>query len=245
MILFADIHNHILPGIDDGAVNMADALLMARLAVDGGTDIMAATPHEVSHGRRTAPPDWLRGLVFELQQMLDSKSIPLRIVPGVEIKLGSHVASGLTQGKVMSLGDAGQWVLLEPPFDRLPPNAASQVRAIFDAGFQVVVAHPERCREVQQTLAFVEACAAQGAAFQLTSGSLLGHFGAAAQGTAELLLRHADEFSLVIASDTHDAFQRSPNLLAAARDRAAGFVGPEQAQAMVDTRPRAMLLPKG
>ncbi len=222
---------------------MAEALLIARLAVDGGTDIMAATPHEISGGRRTAPADWLRGQVYELQQMLDAKLVPLRVVPGVEIKLGPSVAAGLTAGKVMTLGDAGQWVLLEPPFDRLPPGALAQVQAIFDAGFQVVVAHPERCREVQQTLAFVEGCAALGAAFQLTSGSLLGHFGGAALRTAELLLRHAGEFSLVIASDTHDAFERSPNLLAAACDRAAEFVGIDEALVMVDTRPRAMLLP--
>ncbi len=222
---------------------MAEALLIARLAVDGGTDIMAATPHEISGGRRTAPADWLRGQVYELQQMLDAKSVPLRVVPGVEIKLGPSVAANLTAGKVMTLGDAGQWVLLEPPFDRLPPGALAQVQAIFDAGFQVVIAHPERCREVQQTLAFVEGCAALGAAFQLTSGSLLGHFGGAALRTAELLLKHAGEFSLVIASDTHDAFQRSPNLLAAACDRAAEFVGIDEALVMVDTRPRAMLLP--
>lgn len=222
---------------------MAEALLIARLAVDGGTDIMAATPHEISGGRRTAPADWLRGQVYELQQMLDAKSVPLRVVPGVEIKLGPSVAANLAAGKVMTLGDAGQWVLLEPPFDRLPPGALAQVQAIFDAGFQVVIAHPERCREVQQTLAFVEGCAALGAAFQLTSGSLLGHFGGAALRTAELLLRHAGEFSLVIASDTHDAFERSPNLLAAACDRAAEFVGIDEALVMVDTRPRAMLLP--
>jgi len=232
-----------LPGIDDGAVNMANALLIARLAVDGGTDLMAATPHEISGGRRSAPPDWLRGQVYELQQVLDAKGVPLRVVPGVEVKLGPTVAGGLAAGKVMTLGDAGQWVLVEPPFDCLPSDALSHVQAIFDAGFQVVVAHPERCREIQQTLAFVESCAALGAAFQLTSGSLLGHFGGSALRTAEAILQHAPEWPLVLASDTHDAVDRSPNLLAAARDRAAAFVGMDEAQRMVDTRPRAMLLP--
>ncbi len=222
---------------------MADALLIARLAVDGGTDTMAATPHEISGSRRTAPPDWLRGQAYELQQMLDAKAVPLRIVPGVEVKLGPTVADNLALGKVMTLGDAGQWVLLEPPFDHLPPDALAHVQAIVDAGFRVVLAHPERCREIQQTLAFVESCAALGAAFQLTSGSLLGHFGDSALRTAELLLKRAPKWPLVIASDTHDAFERSPNLLAAARDHAAAFVGLAEAQIMVDTRPRAMLSP--
>ncbi len=222
---------------------MAEALLIARLAVDSGTDLMAATPHELSGSRRGAPPEWLRGQVHELQQMLDSKGIPLRVVPGVEIKLGPTVAEKLAARKVMTLGNAGQWVLIEPPFDHLPPDALSHVRSIFDAGFQVVIAHPERCREIQQTLAFVESCAALGAAFQLTSGSLLGHFGGLAQRTAEALLNHASEWPLVIASDTHDAVERPPSLLAAARDHAALFVGADEAQRMVDTRPRAMLSP--
>lgn len=224
---------------------MANALLIARLAVDGGTDMMAATPHEVSGGRRSAPPGWLRGQVQELQQVLDAKAVPLRVVPGVEIKLGPTVAQGLAAGKVMTLGDAGRWVLLEPPFDRLPSDATAHVQAVFKAGFQVVIAHPERCREVQQTLAFVERCAGLGAAFQLTSGSLLGHFGALAQRTAEAILAHAHEWPLVIASDTHDAVERPPTLLAAARDHAALFVGADEAQIMVDARPRAMLSPKG
>ncbi len=223
---------------------MADALLIARLAVDGGTDIMAATPHESSANRFSAPADWLRGQVYELQQVLDAKGVPLRIVPGVEIKLGPAVADHLAAGKLLTLGDAGQWALIEPPFDSLPFDALASVQAIFDAGFQVVLAHPERCREIQQTLAFVEDCAALGAAFQLTSGSLLGHFHASAQRTAEAILQRAQNFPIVIASDTHDAFGRSPNLLAAARDHAALFVGRDEAQAMVDTRPRAMLSPK-
>ena len=40
-----DIHSHILPGIDDGAKDMATALEMARMAVDNGIEKMVATPH--------------------------------------------------------------------------------------------------------------------------------------------------------------------------------------------------------
>lgn len=40
-----DLHSHILPGIDDGADSMEDALEMARIAVDGGTDVIVAASH--------------------------------------------------------------------------------------------------------------------------------------------------------------------------------------------------------
>ncbi len=40
-----DIHCHILPGFDDGSDNIEESLRMARLAVDGGTKAIIATPH--------------------------------------------------------------------------------------------------------------------------------------------------------------------------------------------------------
>ena len=40
-----DIHAHILPGLDDGPATMADALKMARIAVEDGIRVMIATPH--------------------------------------------------------------------------------------------------------------------------------------------------------------------------------------------------------
>ena len=43
--MIIDLHSHILPGMDDGAASMEDALEMARMAVDAGTEIIAATVH--------------------------------------------------------------------------------------------------------------------------------------------------------------------------------------------------------
>ncbi len=42
---FTDLHSHILPGFDDGAGNTREFLEMAKVAVQGGTVNMAATPH--------------------------------------------------------------------------------------------------------------------------------------------------------------------------------------------------------
>ena len=88
-----------------------------------------------------------------------------------------------------------------------------------------------------------EAASALGVVFQITSGSLLGYFGPRAQTTAEAILTHAAEWPLVIASDTHDLSGRPPNLLAEARDAAATIVGADEAQKMVDARPRTMVTP--
>ncbi len=40
-----DVHNHILPGVDDGAQDMATALEMGRILCALGFDTIAASPH--------------------------------------------------------------------------------------------------------------------------------------------------------------------------------------------------------
>ncbi len=214
---------------------------MAYMAVVDGTDTMVATPHRSWYLRRTARPDAIAERVAALQAELVLSQIPIRVVPGVEIKIGPRVAEDLKSGEIGTLGHTGHWALLEPPFERIPHDALDNVKTVLDAGYRVVLAHPERCADIQRDLTFVEACADLGVAFQLTSGSLLGLFGTRAQETAERILAHAAQWPLVIASDTHDLKERPPHLLRAARDAAAALVGVELAQDMVDARPRAMI----
>lgn len=226
--------------MDDGALNIEEALQMARMAAQSGTDTLVATPHRGWYLRQPSKPEIIRAHVAVLQESLNRASIPLSVLPGVEIKLNMHNAEDLLKEKIGTLGD-GPWALIEPPFDHIPPDGLSWLQKVLDAGFKVVLAHPERCAGIQASLSFLEAASALGIVFQITSGSLLGYFGPRAQTTAEAMLAHAADWPMVIASDTHDLSGRPPNLLAAARDAAALIAGADEAQKMVDARPRAMV----
>ena len=217
---------------------------MARVAVAGGTDTVIATPHRAWLLRRQAPPSWVRPKVADLQDALIGANIPLTVLPGLEIQLGPRVAAELSEGMLGTLGN-GKYALIEPPFERVPHDGLANIQAVLEAGFQVVLAHPERNTEVQQHLGFVEACADLGVTFQITTGSLLGRFGARAEATALAILAHAAEWPLVLASDTHDLHDRTPGLMAAARDLAATIVGEAEADRMVDARPRAIVTAQG
>lgn len=242
--MFVDIHNHILPGIDDGSPTMEFALDMARLAAIDGTDTMVATPHRYWMLRRDAPAEWVRELVANLNAELSTIGIPFTVVPGVEIPLGRRVADDLAGGRLLTLGDAGEWALIELPFESIPGDAFDQLKAVVDAGFKVVLAHPERNSVIQNDLTFLERCAELGMAFQVTTGSLLGRFGQRALASAEAILRRSDTLPIVIASDTHDLNKRPPNLMSDARKAAAAIVGHDEANAMVDSRPRSMITPQ-
>ena len=239
--MFVDIHNHILPGIDDGSPTMDYALEMARLAVADGTDIMVATPHRAWSTRIDAPADWVREQVALLTAELKRAEIPLTVVPGVEIPVGPRVAIDLVDRRLLTLGDAGTCALVELPFDYIPADAFEQLEAIVNAGICVVLAHPERNAVIQKDMAFVDNCKELGIIFQLTTGSLVGRFGPRVQSSAEAFLKRADALEIVIASDSHNPAHRPPNLMSNARKAAAKFVGKERADNMVNARPRAIV----
>src|SRR5438309_5497768 len=80
-----DLHSHILPGLDDGARNLDDALGIARAAVADGTHTIAATPHVRDDYPTT--PEQMETAVAQLRAALTREGIPLELLPGGELAL--------------------------------------------------------------------------------------------------------------------------------------------------------------
>src|SRR5205807_4532739 len=77
-----DLHSHILPGLDDGARDLDDALGIARAAVADGTNAIAATPHVRDDYPTTA--EQMESAVMELRAALADAGIELELLPGGE-----------------------------------------------------------------------------------------------------------------------------------------------------------------
>ena len=77
-----------------------------------------------------------------------------------------------------------------------------------------------------------------GAWLQITGGALLGVFGPRVNAVTESFL--ADGVVHLLASDGHNLKNRTPDL-SEARDAAARCVGEEEAQRLVQERPRAIM----
>jgi protein-tyrosine phosphatase len=238
-----DLHNHILPALDDGARDLDEALTMAKMAVDSGIAIMAATPHRFFRGREITAAAVMAQL-DDLQCELDSRSIALRLAPGSEMPIVPDLLEGICSRRLLRLGGpTGTHALIETPFDRVPPNALPILRQIANAGIGIVLAHPERNDEVQRDLAFIESCASLGAVLQITSGSVLGRFGPLALATAKAMVCRSD-WRVIIASDAHWAHDRAPDHLRAAVEAVGRWLGdPERAEWMVNQGPASCLPP--
>jgi protein-tyrosine phosphatase len=209
-----DIHCHLLPGIDDGAASWDESLAMARMAVADGIRVIIATPHQLGsfpQNRGAA----IRTAVEQLQHRLDDEQIPLRVVPGADVRIEPDLVARLASGDVLSLGDTGKYVLLELPheiffpLDRLLDELAAD-------GYVGILSHPERNEGILANPQVLQPLVAKGCLLQITADSLRGTFGARCRQLSETLIQRG--LAHFVSSDAHGTKHRRP-LLGMAFDR--------------------------
>lgn len=137
-----DLHCHILPGLDDGPADLADAVAMGHQAAESGVTHVCATPH-IRHDHDVAIlelPDHL-GL---LADALAADGCAVTVLPGGEVAetIVEHLSDD--ELRAVSLGAAGRWVLLEPAPGPLTDDLDATVRRLEQRGFRSLIAHPER-----------------------------------------------------------------------------------------------------
>ncbi|MBI3271953.1 MAG: hypothetical protein HYZ53_23370 [Planctomycetes bacterium] len=232
-----DLHAHVLPGVDDGPKEPADALAMARKAWADGIRTQFATPHTLN-GAYTTPRSLVLRKVAELREALREEGIGLELVPGGEVHVHESILDLLASGELPTLADRGRHLLLEFPFERVPGVVPDLLFRLRLKGVTPVIAHPERNDELQSSPKGVESLLRQGAWMQVTGGSFTGDFGTAARDLAFLLL-DLDQVHL-IGSDAHGVSWRPP-LLAAVRDVIVRRAGAERARRLFEENPRRIL----
>jgi protein-tyrosine phosphatase len=231
-----DLHSHLLPGVDDGAVSLDITLEMARIAVADGVRIMACTPH-------MHPPRYnnnsanIQEAVKSAQAALHLHNIDLKLIAGADVHLAPDLLRQLQSGHVQRL-DTTSYFLLEPSHSIAPPQFERFVKTILDAGFRPILTHPERLTWIEQHYELICAVDEAGVAIQLTAGSLTGVFGSRPQYWAERML--AEGRVDILASDAHDARRRVPGL-SAGKKAAAAIIGEEAARLLVLDNPASIL----
>jgi protein-tyrosine phosphatase len=231
-----DLHCHMLPGIDDGAPDLAVALAMARCAVADGIRVTACTPH-IYPGLYENNRDGIAAAIAELQATLNKEGIPLELVIGADTHLAPDLIESMRAGKVPTL-NGSQYLLLEPPHHSVPPRFEDSVFQLRTAGVIPVITHPERLSWIEGHYPTFQRLVKGGAWMQITSGSLTGRFGRRPKYWGERML---DEGLVhILATDSHHVDRRPP-LLAEGRDAAAARLGEVEAWHLVRTRPRGIL----
>ena len=231
-----DMHSHILPGVDDGAGDLQAALEMARMAVNDGIKVMAATPHFMPGLYDNTAPD-IRRRVASLNEVFHDQGIDLTVITGADAHIRPDMLECLRAGTVLSLHDT-RYFLFEPPHITMPQRLDDMLFNIQLAGFVPILTHPERLKWIEQKYDMMVKLAQQGVWMQITAGSLTGRFGKRAQYWSQRML--AEGLVSILATDAHNVTSRPP-LLREAYDKACAELGQVEAYHLVYTRASMVL----
>ncbi|NMA45860.1 MAG: hypothetical protein GX945_04795 [Lentisphaerae bacterium] len=216
-----DMHSHILPGLDDGAKDMAEALAMAELAVAGGVTIMVATPHGLSSPFNVTAA--ARDVALrELREELQRHSIALELLPGMECwadekALHRALAHPECFMNFQSDDPGRKCLLIEcPPMFDLPMVDSLLFQAQLK-GVDLILAHPERHPDFRRQEGLLVAMMDKGLTLQINAEDVrkrLWPWGN--ERVTQRLIAH-NPTQVVLGSDAHSKDRRPPNL-ASARD---------------------------
>jgi len=232
-----DCHNHMLPGIDDGAHDWEMAIAMAERAVASGINTVVCTPHHMN-GAFTNQREQILDLIEQLERVLKREQIDLKLVPGSELHLVPELIDQIKDRRAMTFADLGKAVLLELPKRSIPVGTEAILEALIRSGLTPVIAHPER----NSTLANEPDVAVQwttwGCKLQLTAMSCSGRFGKSLQNVSRYLVEQGAVH--IIASDAHRPRGRAPDMRAGA-EAIESWVGEEAAFVMTDRNPANLI----
>jgi protein-tyrosine phosphatase len=228
-----DIHNHVLPDIDDGSTGLRMSLRMLEQAIHQGITHVVCTPH--ANDRSGEQANTLFHQAFEkLSLEIQKRDLPIQIGLAAEIMFGAEIQKTLKFPFATYCG-LGEYFLIE--FSRETPFEIimNVIRASRRWGKRPVIAHFERYRHACKLPTQVEEIKAAGGIITIDAGSPLGDFGRPTAKIAKNLLkwRVVD----ILASDAHRD-ETHGFCLQAGREAAASIVGEIEAARMTLDAPR-------
>ncbi len=184
--LEVDIHSHLIPGIDDGVNSLEDSLEIIRFFERAGYKKIITTPHIKSLKYPNQPADIRNGLL-SLQEAVKQEEINISIEAAAEYYIDETFLSLIvSKDEVLTFGD--NYLLMETSFYSKPVNMEEIIFESKAAGYQPVLAHPERYQYLENDLSWLKSIKEYGILFQVTLTSLEGYYGHAPKELAQKLI---------------------------------------------------------
>ena len=181
-----DFHSHILPGIDDGAADIAESVAIVTAMKDWGFERITCTPHITKKFRNT--PETINAAFLQLQEALEKQGTSIDLRVSAEYRLVPETwPEVLEKNWLMPIED--RFILMELPISH--PQSMKDIRPIeefrkvISLGLTPILPHPERYAYLsrKELMSFIEA----GVRIQSNYGSFAGLYGDKVQKAVQSL----------------------------------------------------------
>ncbi len=198
-LLNTDIHSHILPGIDDGAPDLESALQLINGLYALGFRTCIATPHIIGDLYRNNAVT-IGAALSNVQEACRHEGIDMEISAAAEYMLDDYFMELLQQEQPL-LTLKHNIVLTEFAYIAEPQNIEDMAFAIITAGYQPVLAHPERYFYFHRNYEAYYRLKELGFHLQVNLLSLTGYYGKEVSKAAHFIIDK--DLASLLATDLH------------------------------------------
>ena len=202
----ADLHMHIVPGVDDGSRTIEESIEMLEMAKSQGVTDVFCTSH---NGYCEEDGERYLNSFNALTKAVEEANIGVHLHKGCEVLCAGDyiddIIYGLDIGVFQTLGNS-KYVLTELYSDTKPSEALLIIKTLKESGYQPVIAHMERNYNI--TGRMVGLLIAAGALIQVNAISFVDEIDSEIKWRARDLL--SNQYVHFIGSDSHRVDHRPP-----------------------------------
>ncbi|WP_318308127.1 tyrosine-protein phosphatase [Flagellimonas crocea] len=199
-----DIHNHILPGIDDGAKTVEESIALIEAFSAFGVTNFICSPH-IMHNHYDNTPRTIHKAYVELSEALKKKGLStINLGYSAEHMIDDNFENILADGKVVPLKK--EYLLVEMSYLQPSFNFELSIDKIARHKYFPILAHPERYVYYHGKYGKYHKMKNSGILFQLNLLSLTSEsYGPEVQKIAEKMLK--DDLIDYVGTDVHNMRQ--------------------------------------
>ena len=225
-----DVHNHLIPNIDDGSDSLSLSRKLLEDAIDEGITDVCITPHFMKHGPFKVRKKELCTLFEQFKK--DTEDLNVNLYLGNGLYIDRELDELLAADEICSMNGT-DYVLIEFPFEQYRREYDEYLYNV-SLNYKIIIAHPERYSYVKEDHDFVDRWLKEGYILQSNSTSLN------SKESKKVIFDFIEKGKLsIIASDAHNKYR--PLSLKDAYDLISKKFSKETADLLMETNPRRII----